>query len=80
MKTGFLRTIDDIGRIVIPQTIRENMCIISGDQFEIIEDGCNIILARYTATCLACDDDTDVQKINRTYLCVECREAVHKTL
>ncbi|MCL2576047.1 MAG: AbrB/MazE/SpoVT family DNA-binding domain-containing protein [Defluviitaleaceae bacterium] len=76
----YVRAVDELGRIILPRTAREHQGIYPGDEFEIIMDGGNIILARHSPTCLACDDDTDVQKLNKTFLCAECREAVKKTL
>lgn len=75
-----IRTVDELGRVTLPKTVREYLGIFEGDKLEIIIQGGNIILARHTQSCFACDDDTNVQKVNRTYLCEECREAVSKTL
>jgi len=77
-----ISTIDKKGRITLPEEVRESLGVFEGDLFRIapVEPGNFIILARHTPTCFACNDDTDVQKLNRTFLCGECREAVSKTL
>lgn len=36
--TGIIRRIDDLGRVVIPKVIRENLKIHDGDAFEIFTD------------------------------------------
>ncbi|MCL2621132.1 MAG: AbrB/MazE/SpoVT family DNA-binding domain-containing protein [Defluviitaleaceae bacterium] len=77
---GETRTFDDLGRIVIPKSIRKALNIHEGDQFDVIQDGDIIKLVRCVPACLACDDDTDVQRMNKTFLCGECRDAVSKTL
>ena len=78
--TGAIRTTDELNRIILPKTVCEQLGILAGDKFEVtIQDG-DILLKRHELACLACDDDTDVQKIHRTFLCGECRDAVIKTL
>ena len=74
------RSIDELGRIVLPKAIREHFGICSGDQFKVEAEGNKIVLERYATSCLACEDNTDVQLFNRTVLCGECRDAVGKTL
>ncbi|MCL2575628.1 MAG: AbrB/MazE/SpoVT family DNA-binding domain-containing protein [Defluviitaleaceae bacterium] len=78
--TQNIRTVDEFGRIVLPRTVRDYLAIYPYDKFEIIMDNGNIILARHEPRCMACDDETDVRKLHRAYLCGECREAVKKTL
>ena len=51
-KTGIIRRIDDLGRIVIPKEIRKTLAISDGDPFEIYtipEEG-EIVFRRYTPT------------------------------
>jgi len=75
-----LRSIDKEGRISLPEEVRQSLGVFEGDEFEVIADGINIVLVRYTATCIACDDDTDVQLLNKGFFCGECRDAINKTL
>ena len=46
--TGIIRRIDELGRIVIPKEIRKNLRIKNGDNLEILVDGENIILKKYS--------------------------------
>jgi len=68
-----IRTVDEMGRIIIPNIVRERMGIDPGDQFEMVTQGTNIILVRHMPGCWVCEYDDNVQKIGRTYLCEECR-------
>lgn len=48
MSTGIVRRIDELGRIVIPKEIRKNLRIKNGDNLEIIVDGDDITLKKYS--------------------------------
>ena len=48
MTTGIIRRIDELGRIVIPKEIRKNLRIKNGDNLEILVDGDNITLRKYS--------------------------------
>lgn len=47
MKTGIIRRIDDLGRIVIPKEILRSRIIPPGTPFEISLEGDRIVLERY---------------------------------
>ena len=48
-KTGIIRKVDDLGRIVIPKEIRKTIKIHEGDEMEIgVEDGVKIVLKKYS--------------------------------
>lgn len=47
MKTGIIRRIDDLGRIVIPKEIRRNLGIREGDPLEIGVSDDAIVLTKY---------------------------------
>ena len=46
--TGIIRRIDELGRIVIPKEIRKSLRIKNGDNLEIVVDGENIMLKKYS--------------------------------
>ena len=46
--TGIIRRIDELGRIDIPKEIRKNLRIKNGDNLEILVDGENITLRKYS--------------------------------
>ena len=50
MKSGIIRRIDDLGRIVIPKEIRRQLGIAVGDSLEIVLDGDKLYLEKYIAS------------------------------
>ena len=50
MKTGIIRRIDDLGRVVIPKEVRHKMNINEGDPLEICFDGDRLYLEKYIAS------------------------------
>lgn len=50
MKSGIIRRIDDLGRIIIPRAIRDQVGIQEGDSLEIIVDGDKLYLEKYIAS------------------------------
>ena len=69
-----IRTMDELGRIVIPKIVREHLSIDAGDKFEMVINGTQIILVRHMPKCAVCDYDDNVEKVGRAFLCEECRE------
>lgn len=51
MKTGIIRRIDDLGRVLIPKEVRYKMNIKEGDPLEICFDGDRLYLEKYIAPC-----------------------------
>lgn len=50
MKTGIIRRIDDLGRIVIPKEIRRKLNLKEGDPLELSLDGNKVVFELYTPT------------------------------
>ncbi|SDM21552.1 AbrB/MazE/SpoVT family DNA-binding domain-containing protein [Halarsenatibacter silvermanii] len=53
--TGIVRKVDELGRIVIPKEVRENMDIDAKDFLEIYVDEETVILKKYEPGCIFCD-------------------------
>ena len=53
-KTGIVRKIDELGRIVIPQELRNSMDVQTYDKFEIFIDEDKIILKKRKDSCVFC--------------------------
>lgn len=53
--TGIVRRVDELGRIVIPKELRENLRIEEGTPLEIFTRGSEVILKKYIMkTCINC--------------------------
>ena len=76
--TGVVRKIDELGRIVLPIEIRNNMDIKSRDAVEIFVDGDKIILKKYEPACIFCGNAKDVENIHGKNVCRECLDELKK--
>ncbi len=74
--TGIVRKVDELGRIVLPKTLREIMHISEKDPLEIFTDDNRIILQKYQPACVFCDkaDDVIEFKDNKRI----CRDCINK--
>jgi transcriptional pleiotropic regulator of transition state genes len=72
--TGIVRKIDELGRMVLPVEIRNNMDLKNKDGVEIFIDGNNIILKKYEPACLFCGNANDVTYYKGKLVCKECIE------
>ena len=60
--TGFVRRVDDLGRIVIPKNIRQTLHILEGEPMEIFVDENKVIFQKYEA------NDLDIREHVRKYI------------
>jgi AbrB family transcriptional regulator, transcriptional pleiotropic regulator of transition state genes len=75
--TGIRRKVDDLGRVVIPASIRRSLHIREGDEVEVHVDGEHVILAKPTIRCVLCGtEDGDLQQVRDRRLCRACIASV----
>lgn len=73
--TGIVRRIDDLGRIVIPKELRDNLDINYRDALEIYVDSENIILRKYAIrSCIFCQTKENTYELLGKYICKDCLE------
>lgn len=70
--TGIVRKVDELGRIVLPIELRRTLDIAEKDSLEIYVDGPSIILKKYQASCIFCDDAKDVVNFKGKTVCTNC--------
>lgn len=72
--TGIVRKVDELGRLTIPKEIRKQLNIKdSVDSFEMFTDGNNLILRKYSPSCIFCNCfDMDLVTFKGMNVCKEC--------
>ena len=73
--TGIIRTLDNMGRVVIPREIRKQLDMTDGvDKFEIFMDDGNIVLKKYQPDCIFCGCGDGTVDFNGQKVCKDCIE------
>ncbi len=76
--TGIIRTVDRMGRVVIPKEIRNQLKIRDTvDKLEIYMDGENIVLRKHEPCCTFCGSNGESVKINDRNVCYECLQKLN---
>lgn len=71
--TGIVRTVDSVGRFVIPMELRRTLGIIdSEDALEVFVDDDKIILRKYSPSCIFCKSCDNVIEFGGQKICKEC--------
>ena len=70
--TGIVRKVDELGRIVLPIEMRRTLDIAEKDALEIYVEGENIILRKYQASCIFCDNAKDIHVFKGKNICAHC--------
>lgn len=72
--TGIIRKMDELGRVVIPIEIRNQLKIVEKDPIEIYVDGETIVLKKFETSCILCGSRNDLIKYNEKNICKNCCE------
>lgn len=70
--TGVVRKVDELGRVVLPISIRQIMDINEKDALEIFTDENKIILQKYQPSCIFCNNADNIVFFNGKRICEEC--------
>ena len=79
ISTGIVRSIDSLGRVVLPKELRTTYDITPDTPLEIFTDGDSIIMRKYHAqgSCVFCGDiSPDAVLLHGKYVCPVCRKAL----
>lgn len=74
--TGIVRSIDSLGRIVIPKELRATLDIQDKDPVEIFTDGDAIILKKHSPSCIFCGSSESLTLYLDKCVCSTCLSAL----
>lgn len=79
--TGIIRTLDELGRIVVPREVRKTLDLAPGDSMEIaIVDGC-LVFAPQRTHCVFCGRKENlVTQYNGHHACGHCMAGLERSL
>ncbi|AZK48178.1 AbrB/MazE/SpoVT family DNA-binding domain-containing protein [Paenibacillus lentus] len=69
---GVVRKVDQLGRIVLPKSLRKRYQMNEGDPVEILVQGDHIILERYRPKCVFCGSMEGVSDFKERCICNQC--------
>lgn len=69
---GVVRKVDQLGRIVLPKSLRKRYMMNEGDPVEILVQGDHIILERYRPKCVFCGNMDHVSEFRERHICNVC--------
>jgi transcriptional pleiotropic regulator of transition state genes len=69
---GIVRKVDQLGRIVLPKSLRKRYQMNEGDPVEILVSGDHIILERFRPRCVFCSSMEQVSDFKGRHVCAEC--------
>lgn len=78
--TGMIRSLDQLGRIVIPIELRRVLDIAIGDGLEFYSDENTIVLKKYEPACIFCDSARDITAYRAKNVCGECYSKLKKSI
>ncbi|OAB39114.1 AbrB family transcriptional regulator [Paenibacillus macquariensis subsp. defensor] len=70
---GVVRKVDQLGRIVLPKSLRKRYQMNEGDPVEILVQGDHIILERYRPKCVFCGSVEEVNEFKERLICAQCQ-------
>ncbi|MDQ3865504.1 MAG: AbrB/MazE/SpoVT family DNA-binding domain-containing protein [Actinomycetota bacterium] len=72
VRTGIVRHIDELGRIVIPSEIRRRFGLVEKDPVEISVRGDSIVLSRPRSACVFCGGEDGREEHRGRAVCRRC--------
>ena len=75
-----VRTIDELGRIILPAEIRHKFNLNTNDKVKIIEKGDKIVIEKYKPSCAFCGGGESLVMFNDKYVCEHCKQLINSSI
>lgn len=76
--TGYVRKVDELGRVVLPKELRKSCNLHAQDQYEIFIDGQSILIERYYPRCVFCGNIEPIKEYKGKKICGRCLNELEK--
>lgn len=76
--TGIVRNLDELGRIVIPKSVRKAVGFEAKDPIEIYLEEKTVILKRYHNSCIFCGSDQELTDFENKKICKKCLKKIER--
>ncbi len=73
-KTGIVRNLDALGRLVIPKELRSSLGLREGGEVEILAEDGHIILKKFDPSCTFCGSTEELMHFRGKLICRACLE------
>ena len=73
-KTGIIRRLDQLGRVVLPIELRRGLNWNEHDRIEIFVEDDRVVLQKYEPNCLFCGGTKDLKEFHGKQVCARCAE------
>ena len=74
--TGIIRKVDELGRVVIPKEIRDNLDIVEKSPVEILTDGYKVVIQKHDPTCCFCGSNDKLTSYKEKLVCKSCIDKI----
>ena len=74
--TGIVRPVDQLGRVVLPKSLRRMLGLDPNTDVEIYVDGESIVLQKYLPGCVFCGDHDGLTLFKEKLVCPACTESI----
>ena len=71
-KTGIVRKVDELGRVVLPVELRQTMGIETDTQLSVRRDGQTIVIKKVEVLCVFCGNKGKLKEYKGKKICAEC--------
>ena len=72
--TGYVRRLDELGRIVLPGKLRSMLSLEDKSEIEMYVDGTEIVMKKYVPACGFCGESAEVKQYKNKTICASCIE------
>ncbi len=72
--TGFIKKIDELGRIVIPKDIRRTLGVSNGESLQFFLEGDTVVLKKFGEECEFCGASDNLTELKGKFICDNCKK------